>query len=262
MIQGLRRLLGQRPRAEIPDTEWAAIELPLAPLLAHLDATERAALRILALRFLDSKVFCGAAGFEPDNRVRLSIALQACLPVLKLGLESYAGWRGIIVYPEDFVIPRREIDEDGLLHEYDEEALGEAWPGGPVVLSWFDAPEDYEGAQVVIHEFAHKLDMLNGEADGLPPLHAGIDEGAWYDAFEAAYTDFCKRVDAGEDDLLDPSAADHPAEFFAIASEVFFSDAKALYAQYPEIYAQLSLFYRQDTNTSLQAQALGSHTKI
>ena len=261
MFKHLRRLFSP-PARTLPDALWHAVETPLAGLLAHLDAAERAALREMALHFLDHKVFSGAAGFEPDNRVRLSIALQACLPVLKLGLDSYADWRGIIVYPGDFVIPRREVDEAGLLHEYHEDALGEAWPGGPVVLAWFDDPADYDGAQVVIHEFAHKLDMLNGEADGLPPLHAGMSEAAWCDAFEPAYADFCARVDAGEDTLLDPWAAEHPAEFFAIASECFFTAPGGLCAQYPEVYAQLCAFYRQDPAKAAHGEVSLAHTKI
>ncbi|MDP5241251.1 zinc-dependent peptidase [Uliginosibacterium sp. 31-16] len=231
--------------ASVAASLWQAVEASL-PCLAHLNPEERQALREMALDFLDHKVFSGAADFEPDNFARLSIALQACLPVLKLGLEAYAGWRGIIVYPGDFIIPRREVDENGLLHEYEEDALGESWDGGPVVLSWFDDPADYAGANVVIHEFAHKLDMLAGEPDGMPPLHAGMNVEAWREAFDAAYEDFCQRVDAEENTELDPYAAEHPAEFFAVASEAFFTAPDELFRDYPAVYRQLAAFYRQD----------------
>jgi Mlc titration factor MtfA (ptsG expression regulator) len=85
----------------------------------------------------------GAArkGLQLTPRIQLTIALQACLPILHLGLDWYAGWVGIVVYPGDFVIPRRMIDEDGVVHEYDDEVMGEAWYGGPVLISWFDMPK-------------------------------------------------------------------------------------------------------------------------
>ena len=243
---GLDKFLDKRrAQTAIAEATWQAVESRL-PFLGHLPKRDRQDLRALALQFLDRKVFCGARDFEPDTPVRLSIALQACLPILKLGLGSYDGWTGIIVYPGDFVVPRRIVDNDGLLHEYDEEALGESWEGGPVVLSWFDNPDDYAGANVVIHEFAHKLDMLNGEADGLPPLHAGMSEDDWLDAFEAGYEDFCDRINYDEETDIDPYAAEHPAEFFAVLSEVFFTQPGLLTQRYPAIYGQMRLFYRQD----------------
>ncbi len=162
------------------------------------------------------------------------------------GLDSYRGWLGVIVYPGDFIIPRKQMSEDGVVHEFDDEVAGEAWEGGPVLLSWFDRPEDADGMNVVIHEFAHKLDMLNGVPDGLPPLHEGMRRQAWIDAFEPAYADFCERVDAGEDTFIDPYAAESPAEFFAVTSEVFFETPDVLRAEYPAVYEQLKQFYRQD----------------
>jgi Mlc titration factor MtfA (ptsG expression regulator) len=98
----------------------------------------------------------------------------------------------------------------------------------------------------VIHEFAHKLDMLNGEADGLPPLHAGMDRRAWTATFEEAYEGFCDAVDRGRDTWLDPYAAEHVSEFFAVISEAFFEDGKETRRRYPAVYEQLKRFYRQD----------------
>lgn len=246
MLSGLTRLFGFRAHPiAVPAELWAAVEASL-PCLAYLGAAEREDLRTLTQAFLADKVFSGAAGYEPDNFARLSIAMQACLPILKLGLDSYAGWRGIIVYPGDFVVPRRVVDEAGVLHEYEEDALGESWDGGPVILTWFADPADYDGANVVIHEFAHKLDMLCSPADGLPPLHAGMRVEDWHAAFAPAYEDFCARVDAGEPTALDPYAAEHPAEFFAVASEAFFTAPDGLFHAYPAVYRQLAAFYRQD----------------
>jgi hypothetical protein len=134
------------------------------------------------------------------------------------------------------------------VHQGDEPYAGEAWLGGPVVLSWADAQgTDYaDGVNVVIHEFAHKLDMLNGEANGFPPLHAGMSRHVWAQAFAAAYEDFCARVDAGEDTLIDPYAGESAGEFFAVLSEAFFETPDVVRDEYPEVYAQLAQFYRQD----------------
>jgi len=127
-------------------------------------------LKDLALLFLAEKQFTAAHGFELTDAMRVSIAAQACLPILELGLDWYRGWTGIVVYPGDFRVRRSEVDEDGVVHEWDDELAGEAMPGGPVVISWDAAAYDSH-INVVIHEFAHKLDMLDGVADGMPPLH-------------------------------------------------------------------------------------------
>ena len=202
-------------------------------------------LRSLALLFLAEKQFSGTHGLEVTDEMRVSIAAQACLPVLELGLDWYAGFSGIVVYPGDFRVRRSETDEDGVVHEWDDELAGEAMPGGPVVLSW-DATANDAGMNVVIHEFAHKLDMLNGAADGLPPLHAAMDRAAWARAFEEAYQGFCDAVERGKETWLDPYAAEHASEFFAVISEAFFEDPVETRRRYPDVYDQLKLFYRQD----------------
>lgn len=202
-------------------------------------------MRDLVLLFLAEKQFEGAHGLDVTDRMRVAIAAQACLPVLALGIDWYAGWSGVVVYPGDFRVRRTEVDEAGVQHEWEDELAGEAMPGGPVVLSWDAAAHDRE-INVVIHEFAHKLDMLNGAADGLPPLHAGMDRRAWQAAFEAAYEGFCDAVDRGKDTWLDPYAAEHPSEFFAVVSERFFTEAGETKKRYPDVYDQLKLFYRQD----------------
>ena len=202
-------------------------------------------LREMVLLFLAEKQFTGTHGIELTDEMRVAIAAQACLPVLELGLDWYAGWTGIVVYPGDFRVQRTEVDEDGIVHEWDDELAGEAMPGGPVVISW-DAAANDPHINVVIHEFAHKLDMLNGPADGMPPLHAGMDIRAWRAAFEEAYEGFCDALERGRDTWLDPYAAEHPSEFFAVLSEAFFEDPGETRRRYPDVYQQLKLFYRQD----------------
>jgi Mlc titration factor MtfA (ptsG expression regulator) len=232
-------------RIQVSDEQWAAAEAAL-PFLDHLDADAHRRLRELARAFLAEKEWSAAQDLVLTPAIQLSITLQACLPILNLGLDHYRGWVGIVVYPGDFVIPRSVMDEDGVVHEYDDAVLGEAWEGGPVLISWFNDPEEADGVNVVIHEFAHKLDMENGTVDGVPRLPADMSRRAWAAAFEPAYADFSKRVDAGEDTIIDPYAADHPAEFFAVMSEAFFETPDVLHDEYPAVYEQLKRFYRQD----------------
>jgi Mlc titration factor MtfA (ptsG expression regulator) len=239
---------GKAPSSEAAtiDAElWRRVEAGL-PFLGHLSASELELLRQLTLRFLAAKEFSGGKDFVVDNAARLSIAIQACLLVLHLGIERYDGWVGIIVYPGDFIIPRQLLDDDGVMHEYDDAVLGEAWQGGPVLLSWFEDGTDLNGVNVVLHEFAHKLDMQDGVADGTPPLPEHMPRAAWRAAFHAAYDDLCRRVDAGEDTALDPYATEAPAEFFAVMSEAFFQTPHLLRQEYPAVYEQLRQFYGQD----------------
>lgn len=247
MLHALKQLFGMTapPAPAIPQALWAQVEAGL-PFLDCLPQADRSRLREMALLFIAQKEWSGAQGLTLTPDIQLSIALQACLPVLNLGLDSYRGWVGVIVYPGDFVIPRRLMSEDGVVHEFEDNVAGEAWEGGPVLISWFAHPEEADGMNVVIHEFAHKLDMLNGPPDGLPPLHEGMRRQDWIDAFAPAYEDFCARVDDGEETFIDPYAAEHPAEFFAVTSEVFFEAPDLLHAEYPAVYAQLRQFYRQD----------------
>ena len=195
--------------------------------------------------------------------------------MLNLTLDLYRDLAGIIVYPGSFIIPQSEIDEAGVLQEWQEAVSGEAVAaGGAVILSWEDVADDLApGYNVVIHEFAHKIDMDNGAPNGCPPFlhkfHTGIRASHWQKTFAAAYADFTARVDTLDrllpedfDDTipahaaryatlfgelpLDPYAARHPAEFFAVASEAFFVLPEPLADNYPEIYKLLHLYYRQD----------------
>lgn len=215
------------------------------PFLQGLTPAQWQRLRDCAVLFLAEKEMHGARGFVLTDAVRLSIAVQACLPVLELGIERYDGWSEVIVYPGDFRVPISETDDHGVVHEFHDERAGESWPGGPVVLSW-DAAAHATDMSVVIHEFAHKLDMANGAADGMPPLHADMDRQAWSEAFRVAYEGFCDALDRGKETWLDPYAAEDPAEFFAVVSEAFFEAPNETRRRYPDVYEQLRRFYRQD----------------
>ena len=229
----------------LDETLWQHVTGSL-PFLQGLTDGEGQRLKDCAVLFLDEKQMHGARGFVLTDAVRLSIAVQACLPILNLGLDAYQGWVGIVIYPGEFKVRREEMDASGVVHEYDDELSGEAWPGGPVILSWQDVELGAAGYNVVIHEFAHKLHMSRGDMDDFPPPHVHMDRERWLAAWDAAYDEFCADVDRGINTLIDPYASEQPAEFFAVLSEAFFTLPQAVRSIYPELYAQLALFYRQD----------------
>jgi Mlc titration factor MtfA (ptsG expression regulator) len=221
------------------------------PFLAWLSEEARARLRHLCQDFLSEKEFYGARGLRLNDEIMLSIAIQACLPILNhfRGLSAYRGWVGIVVYPSDFIVPRQIMDEAGVVHQYEDILLGEAHRNGPVLLSWHDGRPP-SGINIVIHEFAHMLD----EADGCPALPPGMSAKTWKEAFTAGYERLCKLDAAGIDTILDPYATDSPAEFFAVASEAFFETPLSLRADFPDVYAQLSMFYGLDTANGEEKQ--------
>jgi Mlc titration factor MtfA (ptsG expression regulator) len=256
----------RRPVAPaIDDASWAQVRETLGAIVP-LRAEHWPRLRELAERFARDKTFTGARGFDVTPLARASIAAQACLPALGLGLGGYRDFVEIVIYPAQFRVARRRTDEIGVVHESEEWLAGEAMDGGPVVLSWEDvAPESGPtGASVVVHEFVHKLDMLDGEADGVPPLPPGR-RAAWIEALESTYDDFCARLDAIERALprhidpeseaadpwyaelpLDPYAATDLAEFFAVSGEAFFVAPARLRSAWPAWHAQLAAFFRID----------------
>ncbi|MBV7481940.1 zinc-dependent peptidase [Bordetella sp. BOR01] len=253
-------------QARIVPELWAQV-LHAHPFLSVLDPAERDQLQARAAWLLASKNLNGARGLELSDFMRLSIAAQAALPILNLPPALYEGWDEIIVYPEGFSIPRVRQDDMGIVHEYDEAAAGEAWDGGPVILSWADALPNGTAFNVVIHEFAHKLDLRSGHADGMPDLgaHAGLAPRTWRRVLDDSLDRFIAALDAVEAAIppdvdpesdaagawygqlpLDPYAATDEAEFFAVSSEHFFVDPAPLAQTLPEWYALLQAYYRQD----------------
>jgi len=236
-------------RAALPDALWNEAIRQL-PFLAIYDLQALSRVREKVVLFLDSKGIVGARGHEVTPLQRVIIAIQACVLVLELNLSLYDGFENVIVYPGEFVPDWEWEDDAGVVHRNIGALAGEAMPGGPVVLSWPDveASADWtaSGMNLVIHEFAHKIDMQAGDANGCPPLPAAMSAAAWQRALTAAYEDFCARVDDGEDTAIDPYASESPAEFFAVASEVFFAEPSLLQREYPDAYAQFAAFYRQD----------------
>jgi MtfA peptidase len=270
----LKALLHRMVRGQvvIPDSLWEST-LDSVPFFARLTTEERSRLRAWAERFLAEKQMSGAAGLELTAEIQVHIAAQACLPVLNLDLGWYRGWNSVVVYPDEFLVPRSVTDDDGVVHEYTEPISGEAWDGGPVLLSWEDAQRsstaDGTAYSVVIHEFTHKLDLLNGDADGVPPfspsLHSGLKVATWRDTLCDAHEAFIAEIELVEGELpptidpdsseadpyyahlpLDAYAAQDAGEFFAVSSEAFFVRPARLQAAFPAWYQLLATFFRQD----------------
>jgi Mlc titration factor MtfA (ptsG expression regulator) len=238
-------------RRAIDDGLWQRT-LAQLPFLAARSASDLARLRRMASLFLDRKEFNGAGGFVVDDATALSVAIQACLPVLELGLEQYDGFVGIVMHADAVLAEREVTDDHGIVHRYDEVLAGEAMEGGPVMLSWADVQVGSEEGRpltaynVVIHEFAHVLDMRDGQPDGVPLLTSGKAREAWLAVLMPEYDRFCERVVCGYDTVLDAYAAESPDEFFAVASEAFFVTPRALKDEQPALYRLLSSYYRQD----------------
>lgn len=221
-----------------------------ADIFRGLSAVERAHLRELSILFLRRKQLSGAHGLTVSPLMEIAVAAQACLPILKLGLDCYAGWVEVVIYPGAFRVVRESTDETRLVTRQDRILSGESWSHGPLILSWDDVACDLTtpdpGFNVVVHEFAHKLDMLDGYANGMPPLHPGMDRQRWAAAFSDAFQRLQQQQAQTHRPAIDAYGATAPEEFFAVASEYFFTDPHTLRREFPAVYEQMVLFYRQD----------------
>lgn len=253
-----RRTLERNP---VDPAHWAEVRRRL-PILDGLDEAEQRRLRERAVLFLHDKHITALPGVELGPVQRLLLAAQAQLPLLHLAdLDWYQGFHEIVLYPDDFLSPQRHRDASGIEHEWDDARSGEAWQQGPVILAWpgVEAGGGWEGYNLVIHELAHKLDMLNGDANGLPPLHRDMRIQDWATAMQSAFDALNAELDADADaqTAIDPYAAENPGEFFAVTSEYFFTAPDLLAEAMPEVYRQLALFYRQDSLARLQRLQAG-----
>lgn len=239
----VRRIVARHPIAE---SLWQDALDRCAPA-RRLGASDQAALRVLATLFLQSKSLEPTKELQLDDADRVLLATHACVPILKLGLDWYDGWYSVIVYPDAFIPRRPQTDAAGVVHQTDTVMAGEAWRRGPVILSWADVLSTGKkpGHNVVIHEMAHKLDMLNGEPNGFPPLHRRMDRREWSRIFTSAWDRLQEEQRNGVEPPMDPYALESPAEFFAVASEQFFETPATLRQHLPEVYQQLEQFYRQ-----------------
>ena len=241
----IRRLFGRPPPDPIDDALWQRVHARVR-WIAGLDAAREARLRALAARFLERKAITPIAPLELDESQRATLAALCCLPLLEFGEEGLRGWSQLIVYPDAFRVNRSHVDAAGVLHEWDDELIGESWDAGPLILSWADVEADlddpYAGFCVAVHEMAHKLDALDGVLDGTPPLPREWQRD-WARDFQLDYDAFVAAVDAGREVAIDPYAAEAPEEFFAVCSEYHFSDPATLRDAFPRVAAHFERFY-------------------
>ena len=216
------------------------------PWLRTIDADRNARLHALAAEFLQRIAITPLHGLALNEVQRLRLAMLCCLPLLEFGREGLHGCSQLLVYHDAFRVQRSHQDAHGVLHEWDDELIGEAWERGPVILSLADVrayiATPGEGYCVVAHEIAHKLDALDGAMDGTPPLPRDWQK-RWASDFQRAYDALCTQVDAGRETAIDAYAAESPEEFFAVCSEYHFSDVATLRSAMPEVAAHLQRFY-------------------
>jgi hypothetical protein len=250
MFGWLRRRASARP---IPDPLWAAL-LARYPFLSALPETDRLRLRDLTSRFLATKEFHGAQGFVITDEVALAIAAQAVLPVLNLGLRWYDDFVGIVVHRGQVVARRTSTDDAGVVHHWDDVLAGEAMDRGPVMLNWHDVQDAgataEHGYNLVIHEFAHKIDLRDGAADGCPPMQSLAQRQAWLATMGAEYQAFREKVIvaerfAGEPQWLDGYGATAIDEFFAVACEAYFVNRARFEQEFPALVALFDPFFRR-----------------
>ncbi|WP_027996572.1 zinc-dependent peptidase [Simplicispira psychrophila] len=262
-----RRLrIRMAPVPHIPPPLWLQT-LQHYPFLNALALHEQGKLRTLSALFLQHKQFHGGHGLVVTDAMAVAIAAQACLPLLHWGNPHQAlGWYddfvGIVVHPGAVLARRQVTDEAGVVHQYAEPLVGEAMERGPIMLSWHEVQgaghSAAQGTNVVVHEFAHKLDMRSGTADGCPPLPAGFmgtrsaraAHALWWAVWEPAYADFCERVAmaqrfGGAPPWLDAYGATAPAEFFAVVCEAYFVQRAQCALELPTLVPLLDAFFQR-----------------
>lgn len=244
-----RRRIEERP---FP-AEW---EAALERNVGHwqlLSEEERALLKKLVLVFVEEKTWVGAHGLELDDEIRVTIAGEACLLLLGRDHSLYADVDSIVVYPSTMLAPERPrsfFDRRVEPVETPRHLLGEAHRGGPVLLAWDavkrGARDPKDGRNVVIHELAHKIDMLDARADGTPPLESRAALRKWAEVAAPVFLELRARAEKGKKTFLDPYGATDEAEFFAVATELFFEKPARFEREHPELYELLREYYGQD----------------
>lgn len=229
--------------------DWVKILDRNVPLYRALPNSLRSQLHGHINVFLEEKTFVGCGGLQMSDEIRVTIAAQACVLLLNRITDYYPGFTTILVYPDTYVA--REVMTEGMLETVEEQArAGESWHRGPVVLSWEDvlrgAEEEYAGENVVLHEFAHKLDEENERLDGLPVLEDRAQYDSWARVFNREFESLKAGIEQGEPTVLDDYGAESPSEFFAVVTETFFERPRELSAQHPQLYEELRRFYNVD----------------
>jgi len=232
-------------RHALPEPAWQAASARL-PLFAAMPESSQLLLRDRVTLFLAAKAVLPSDGFSLTDEQIIEIGIWACLPVLKLGLQPYDSFYTVIVYPDEFLAPREEMDETGVVHVGHESVVGESWDAGPILLSWADVESARipDGYNVVIHECTHKLDLTDGDMNGVPALMArDIAPSEWQRVMRAAWQTIGQEEKLLGYTSVDDYALESPAEFFAVLSEHFFTAPAELQADLPAAYALLERYF-------------------
>jgi MtfA peptidase len=229
--------------------QWRELLERDVPLYRRLPQDDREELHGHINVLLHEKYFEPCGGLDLTDEMRLVVMAQAALLLLHRETDYYPRLSSVILYPDIFMGNRCERDDAGVITEGDEDRSGESWGHGTIVLSWKDvvmAAEAFDGYNVVLHEFAHQLDEENGAEDGIPLLPDSRSLARWNEVMEREFRSLSRDVRRRRHTYIDPYAAEHPAEFFAVATEEFFERPLVVKVNHPELYGLLKDFYRQD----------------
>ena len=250
----------RRIRKEPFPPEWIAMLERNVAVYALLTEDEQTRLREDLHILIEEKNWEGCNGQAMSDEIKITIAAQAALLTLNREHEHYPNVESILVYPGLYHVHDKQRDASGVVQNAITGRLGEAWGQGPVILSWFDAikggSNGEDGRNVVYHEFAHKLDMRDGDANGAPLLEDDAQVAEWADVMEVEYAHHVAQVEKGHSTLIDPYGTTNAAEFFAVTTECFFEKPTQMQHQHPRLYHVLRGYYRQDPAARLHAQHL------
>lgn len=228
---------------------WRNIVRRRVPLARELPAAQQLRLKKHIQVLLAEVPFVGCAGLDVSDEVRVTVAAQAAFLLLGRG-GSFGNLREVLVYPGHFVVPRSEAGAGGVVHQGRDVLAGQSWQRGQVIVAWDavreGAADPHDGANVVMHEFAHQLDQDTGAANGAPYVGRGAPQQAWAHVMNQEFDALHARLARAEPSLIEPYAAISPAEFFAVTTELFFERPDALAAERPALYEQLKQCYRLD----------------
>ncbi len=228
---------------------WRDILRRSVPLVRELPAAQQLRLKKHIQWLLAEVPFVGCAGLQVDEDMRVVIAAQAAFLLLGRG-GSFGNLREVLVYPGHFVVPRSTPGMAGVVHEGRDVLSGQSWQRGQVILAWDavceGAANAHDGANVVMHEFAHQLDQDTGAANGAPFVGRGVVQQIWSRVMVQEFSALQGRLAREEPGLIDPYGATSPAEFFAVTTEAFFERPADLAAERPALYEQLKRCYRLD----------------
>ncbi len=257
-ITKINRFLLQRTvrKSKIPLKIWHQ-SIAQMPLMQRYTNRQKMQLRLLAGQVLNQKSIQPVNGFYLNDIMRITIATQAAIllfgfenPEQDSGLTWIRNWQRILVYPTAFHNGRQTtFNIQGVMDSWEGFESGETHYQGGIIINWQDDqphPLRKHANQVLLHEMAHKLDMLDGDTNGHPPLHSNMSQQVWFDVFSQAFEQLNAQLNHGIKTTINPYAATNPAEFFAVTTEYFFEAPRVLKRAFPNVYHQLALFYRQD----------------